>query len=233
LPRRRACRVKTLSAAGWVNVYAYFSDVRIWPRGLPLPAVNQPVPQFDSLPTADADCPIQQGLADDNPDVDAIFRLVLPLPVRFRADRRLALAGGAWSPFNSQNTSWHRVAFPLLYLPATCTFRLTDIWRGLVALRIARENGWSLLFHEATVWQERNEHDLMKDFAGEVPGYLHNGRLAAALDALTLTPGAAALGTNLRACYRRLVELELVEPRELELLEAWLADLSALGVPCA
>jgi hypothetical protein len=233
LPRRRTCRVKTLSVSGWVNVYAYFAEVRIWPRGLPLPVVNEPVPAYDSLPTTDADCPIQQGLADDNPDVDAIYRLVLPLPVRFRTDRRLALAGGTWSPFNSQNTSWHRDAFPLLYLPATCTFRLTDIWRGLVALRVARDNGWSLLFHEPTVWQERNEHDLMSDFAGEVPGYLHNARLAAALDELELAPGTAALGANLRTCYRRLVELELVAARELELLEAWLGDLHALGIPCA
>jgi hypothetical protein len=233
LPRRRSCRVKTLGAPGWVNIYAYFTDVRIWPRGLPLTEVNEPVPAYDTLPTALADCPIQQGLANDNPDVDAIYRLVLPLPVRFRTDRRLALGGKSWSPFNSQNTSWHREAFPLLYLPATCTFRLTDIWRGLVALRIARESGWSLLVHEPTVWQDRNEHDLMKDFAGEIPGYLHSGRLATALDELALAPGAAALAANLRTCYRRLVELELVQPEELDLLEAWLGDLRGLGVPCA
>ena len=40
----------------------------------------------------EVDCPIQQGLANANPDVDAIYRLVLPLPQDFRGDRRVALA---------------------------------------------------------------------------------------------------------------------------------------------
>ena len=31
----------------------------------------------------ESDCPIQQGLADRNPDVDAIYRLILPLPFSF------------------------------------------------------------------------------------------------------------------------------------------------------
>jgi hypothetical protein len=33
------------------------------------------------------------------------------------------------------------------------------------------ENGWHILFHGATVRQERNDHDLMRDFADEIPGY--------------------------------------------------------------
>src|SRR5438270_335676 len=75
-------------------------------------------------------CPIQQGLADENPDVDAIYRLAFPLPLTFRTDRRIALGGSAWCPFNSQNTTWTREAFPLLYLPSYCSFRMTDIWRS-------------------------------------------------------------------------------------------------------
>ena len=55
--------------------------------------------------------------------------------------------------------------YPLLYLPAYCSFRMTDIWRSFVAQRIAWENGWRLLFHGPTMEQERNVHDLMKDFA--------------------------------------------------------------------
>ena len=47
---------------------------------------------------------------------------------------------------------------------------MTDIWRSFVAQRIAWTNNWSVLFDEPTVWQERNEHDLMRDFRDEVPG---------------------------------------------------------------
>ena len=62
---------------------------------------------------------------------------------------------------------------------------MTDIWRSFVAQRIAWANNWSILFHEPTVWQERNDHSLMRDFKDEVPGYLHNRRIGEVLDRLT------------------------------------------------
>lgn len=209
----------------WVNVYRYFSDALIWPRGLPLDEVQTEPPAFEGVAKAEADCPIQQGLADDNPDVDAIYRLILPLPLTFRADRRIALGKGAWCPFNSQNTAFWREAFPLLYLPAYCSFRMTDIWRSFVAQRIAWENGWSILFHEPTVYQFRNDHSLMKDFADEVPGYLHNRKIGEVLNGLTLKSGAQNVSANLRVCYEELVGAGILEERELPLVDAWLADL--------
>jgi hypothetical protein len=140
-------------------------------------------------------------------------------------------AGHSWCPFNSQNTSWWPQAYPLLYLPAHCSFRMTDIWRSFVAQRIAWANDWGILFHEPTVWQDRNEHNLMRDFADEVPGYLHNREMGAALAALELKPGVEHLGDNLRSCYETLVRRGWVGEAELPLLEAWLADLSAIGLP--
>ena len=67
------------------------------------------------------------------------------------ATARSRWAADTWCPFNSQNTAWWRDAVPLLYLPAYCSFRMTDIWRSFVAQRIAWENGWRLLFHEPTI----------------------------------------------------------------------------------
>jgi hypothetical protein len=214
-----------LSDGGWANLYRYFTDAAIWPRGLPLDAVHAALPAYESLAVQTRDCPIQQGLADENPDVDAIYRLLLPLPQRFRRDRRLALGPGAWCPFNSQNTLWWRDAFPLMYLPAFCSFRMTDIWRSFVAQRIAAENGWWILFHEPTVWQERNEHNLMRDFTDEVSGYLHNRAIGHALAALSLRAGRDHLGDNLRRCYDALITLGVVGEEERGLLDAWLNDL--------
>lgn len=225
-PRQRPQQVKTVRAAGWTNLYGYFSDALIWPRGLPLAAVNAARTPYAALPTATVDCPIQQGLADANPDVDAIYRLLLPLPQDFRGDRRVALGPGSWCPFNSQNTAWWPDAFALLYLPAYCSFRMTDIWRSFVAQRIAAANDWHILFHEPTVRQERNEHNLMRDFADEVPGYLHNGAIREALEATTVARGVDAIPENLRRCYRVLVDLGVIAAAELSLLEAWLADLA-------
>jgi hypothetical protein len=224
--RRRRQTVSTLRRAGCANVYKYFTESYAWPRGLPLDAVRDPLPPFEDLPIEDRDCPIQQGLVDGNPDVDAIYRLVLPLPIVFRKDRRLALGTGAWCPVNSQNTSWWRDAFPLLYLPAYCSMRMTDIWRGLIAQRIAWENGWSVLHHESTVTQQRNEHDLMADFEAEIPGYRNNRWMVETLGALTLTRN---IPQNLRTCYGSLVRLGLIDAKELPLLEAWLEDLDAVN----
>jgi hypothetical protein len=85
-----------------------------------------------------------------------------------------------------------------------------------------------VLFHEATVWQERNEHDLMRDFADEVPGYLHNRAIAARLHSLDLPAGVDHLGRNLRACYAALIGLGVIGGDELALLDAWLSDLHRL-----
>jgi hypothetical protein len=174
-------------------------------------------------------CPIQQGLADENPDVDAVYRLLMPLPVVFRKGVRVALGSGSWCPFNSQNTVFWSDAFPLLYLPSYCSFRMTDIWRSFVAQRIAWENGWHILFRDATVTQLRNDHSLMKDFADEVPGYLHNRKIADTLAALSLKRGVDAIPRNLRAAYAALIDLGVIGTPEMPLLEAWLADLRRLG----
>jgi len=228
LSRQREQHVQTLQNAGWVNVYSYFTEQHIWPRGLPLDAVQSPSRQWNSLPTERVECPIQQGLADENPDVDAIYRLTSSLPQNFSKDRRLALHSGSWCPFNSQNTTWWPDAYKLMYLPAHCSFRMTDIWRSFVAQRIAWMNGWSVLFHEPTVWQERNQHDLMHDFKQEIPGYLHNRSICEALADLNLAPGIDNLSDNLRICYEKLVSMAMIAEQELLLLDAWLSDLEQI-----
>ena len=211
---------------GWTNVYAHFSKTSVWPRGFPLEFLknNQEIAGINGQ----YDCPIQQGLANDNPDVDAVFRLVGKLPIDFDPQPSLVLLKNSWCPFNSQNTRWYRKAFPLLYLPSFCSFRMTDIWRSFVAQRISWECNWGILFHEATVRQERNEHNLLKDFEDEIPGYLNNARIAKALESLTLKPGEVSLYDNLITCYQQLVELGVVDSQELPLVQAWIQDCQEL-----
>lgn len=224
--RPRRLQVRTARGAGWTNIYKHFTDALIWPRGLPLDAVHAKMTEYDELPLEDVDCPIQQGLADDNPDVDAIYRMLLPLPVRFRGDRSVACASGSWSPFNSQNTAWWPEAFPLMYLPAYCTLRATDIWRSLIALAVAWANGWAVLFHEPSVWQERNEHNLMRDFRDEVPVYLHNRDIGRILGELELPPGTGNIPASMLRCYEALVGASIIDKQEIPLLKTWLADVS-------
>ncbi|MBX2973396.1 MAG: DUF288 domain-containing protein [Flavobacteriales bacterium] len=226
--RSRKHATASFQGTGWVNLYRYFSSEAIWPRGFPLEHLQDALP---AVPTsATKDCPIQQGLADENPDVDAIYRLAGKLPLDFeQREHPVSLGKGAWCPFNSQNTTWFKEAFPLMYLPSHCSFRMTDIWRSYVAVRICWENGWDVLFHNATVWQERNAHDLMKDFADELIGYQHNKAITQRLQALPLKPGTQHIAANMLACYKEFIAMGLVGEQELPLIEAWNADMAKLA----
>lgn len=225
--RKREQQASAFRGSGWVNLYRYFSDEPIWPRGFPLENLQEPML---AVPAASMrNCTIQQGLADENPDVDAIYRLTGKLPLDFdQREQPVSLGNGAWCPFNSQNTTWFHEAFELLYLPSYCSFRMTDIWRSYVAVRICWENGWDVLFHNATVWQERNAHNLMKDFADEVIGYQNNKAICEKLQALPLRPGVEHIGANMLACYKEFIAMGLVGKEELPLIEAWQKDLAAL-----
>lgn len=226
--KTREVKSHVFENAGWVNVYHYFTKNMIWPRGFPLEELQNKQIELSTLKNTSINCPIQQGLADENPDVDAVYRLTYPLPMNFEIKNKLALGKNAWSPFNSQNTYWFKEAFPLMYLPSFCSFRMTDIWRSYVAQRIAWECGWSILYHEPTVWQERNAHNLMKDFEDEIPGYSNNFNICKELQALTLKSGQENICDNLITCYQKLIDINVIGKEEMGLLKAWISDISKL-----
>ena len=76
--------------------------------------------------------------------------------------------------------------------------------------------------------QERNVHDLMRDFEDEVPGYLNNSRLCEAIEGLTPPGGADVISANMRLCYEKLVDMSLVDSKELDLVDAWFEDLAQI-----
>jgi hypothetical protein len=225
-PRERTQSARTIADTGWTNVYRYFSNTKIWPRGFALDKLLAPVPALGAPEVSI--CPIQQGLADDNPDVDAIFRLTHTLPIQFDCFDNVGLRTNAICPFNSQNTTWFQEAFPLLYLPSYCSFRMTDIWRSFVAQRILWTCDWTLLFHNSTVRQDRNDHSLIHDFEDEISGYLNNHKIMDSLSAIKLQSGVEAIHDNLFVCYEKLVEMNLIDAKELVLLAAWISDLKEI-----
>lgn len=228
--RQLAVATKSVTGCGWTNVYSLFTENNIWPRGFPLQEIQNiqsHVVASDAI--LERHCPVQQGLANDNPDVDAVYRMTQKLPVIFEKKGSYYLEKGSWSPFNSQNTSWFTEAFPLLYLPSYCTFRMTDIWRSFIAQRIMWECDWGLLYHGATVCQERNEHRLINDFEQEMPGYLQNDKIKTLLENLSLKRGVSHIGENMMRCYESLVRNKIIsDARELDLLQAWLDDLEVI-----
>ena len=213
----------------WVNVFRLFTEETIWPRGFPLDLVcdASSYSHDPAAPSEHMEAPIQQGLADSAPDVDALWRLLMGRPLMFDPRPSIWLTPGSWCPFNSQSTWWWPSAYPLMYLPAHASSRMTDIWRSFVAQRCLWELGYGLVFHAPEVVQERNPHDLMTDFEDEVPGYLFNRRITDVLAALRLRPGQGAAGDNLFRCYEALVAGGYLPEEELKGVKAWLADLQS------
>jgi hypothetical protein len=210
-------------SCAWFNVYSRFTGTKIWPRGFPLQCLKTSTVHERKSSLGTASGWIVQGLANGNPDVDAVFRLTQALPVNFEAQDAVMLGVGVWCPFNSQNTIFRREAFPLLYLPSNCSFRMTDIWRSFVAQRCLWETGEGVVFQSATVYQERNEHDLLRDFADEIPGYLLNDRIRCALEKCSIDK--RDMLSSLSLCYERLVREDLMPKSELSIVAAWCAQL--------
>ena len=223
--KKKITKQKTyvLKKAGWVNIYKYFTKKHIWPRGFALEELNTTLSK--RLKLSNVICPIQQGLADKNPDVDAIYRLTSLLPIKFNSSKNISLGNGSICPFNSQNTGWLREAYPLMYLPSYCSFRMTDIWRSFIAQRVAWTCGWNILFHSSTVTQERNEHNLIHDLEEEVSGYVNNFKIMKSLIKLKLKPGVKNIKHNMILCYKELIIMNLIDKKELKLLNAWFLDL--------
>lgn len=215
----------------WVNVYSLFSDKRIWPRGFPLDCIadsfTMPIKVSEKPETVSS--PIQQGLADNSPDVDAVWRLVLDQPFEFETGKSIMLPEGVWCPFNSQSTWWWPEAYPLMYLPSYCSFRMTDIWRSFIAQRCLWELDYGIVFHAPEVFQERNEHNLMRDFEDEIPGYTRNKKIVEVLEGLILGKGHENVENNLLKSYESLVKTDFFPEEEIVLVETWLEDLGRVS----
>jgi hypothetical protein len=208
-----------LSQASFVNIYSYFTDKQVWPRGIPLRYIlDNETPQL-SL-GHNLKIGVWQYLADGDPDVDAIYRLTNNTPIYFNWRDPLVLDKNTCCPFNSQNTYFSKEAFPLLYLPSTVTFRFTDILRGLVAQPILWAANYHVGFGGATVLQKRNPHDYLKDFELEIPCYLQSEKVLEI--AITATSARKSISDNLSSVYRALVEEDIVSIVELKSLDCWL-----------
>lgn len=228
IPRKKLVTVKKMQGDGWVNIYEYFSDMHVWPRGFTLQGILQEPLKVNETGIS-TPCVIQQALVDGDPDVDAIYRLTDGKGIVFKKMSPICIHGAQRCPFNSQNTTWWPEAWVFLYLPSFCNFRLTDIWRSFVAQSYLLRNGFAISFHASDIWQYRNPHDLLKDFQDEVPGYLHNAEIMELLDSIPCDEGQDAF---LRKSYGSLAKTGLIGQQEKRLVEAWINDVNSLKIGC-
>lgn len=204
----------------FINAYSFFTKELIWPRGFPLDEI-----QADSVrsikKTKKSEVGVWQGLADKEPDVDAIFRLIFDKYISFEHHPPFILPKNVYCPFNSQNTFWAHIAFPYLYLPSEVGFRFTDILRGYIAQRLFWTDNLHLGFTKATVYQERNQHNLLSDFSDELDCYMNIKPIVNMLDSLILDDEPTR---NLELVYNELTRQGFVPAEEKKRLLAWMSD---------
>ena len=208
-----------------VNILKHFTPTPIWPRGLPLDLITDTSPLTITPNQGSNNIAVMQWLANGNPDVDAIYRLThAEIDVVFSVRPPVELDSGVFTPCNSQNTLWSPKAFPLMYLPSFVDMRLTDILRGYIAQKCLWAIGARLGYGTATVAQNRNQHDLMKDFAGECTTYLSSNKILATLSGLDIK-GINASDAMVQ-CYKSLYKIGVVSYEETVLLDKWLSIVS-------
>ena len=216
---------KNLEHDGFINIYKYFTDKTVWPRGLPLNKILE-TPRVQEN-KKECRVGVWQHLADKDTDVDAIYRLTSNQHIYFDQNEPLVLSTGTVSPFNCQSTTFQKDVYVLMYLPTSITPRASDIVRSLIAQPIMWQHGYLTGFTPPTVTQERNPHDYLKDFENEILIYLH------AEDIFRITKNSlrdgASMSENLREAYQALINKELVPKKEMVVLEAWIKDIERIA----
>lgn len=156
----------------WVNIYKNYSKLLVWPRGYPISLINENQTNI-TVNKRNITWGVLQFLADYDPDVDAIYRMVVNKEVNFEKNKSFLLAKGSFCPFNSQATLWLKPFFPLMFFPLSVPDRVTDILRGYIALVSLWRMNSTLAFHSPIVYQRRNFHNLLDDFKLESQLYLN------------------------------------------------------------
>ncbi|MGE0206508.1 MAG: STELLO glycosyltransferase family protein [Candidatus Babeliales bacterium] len=215
------------STTGLVNVYSHFGQPSVWPRGYPLHAIL--APNNAIIQAMQNFIPIQQGLINGDTDVDAIFRLTRDeKDLAFDAIKEpLALAKNTLCPFNTQNTVFYQKAFWGLLIPITVSFRVCDIWRGYWVQRLLWDLDAQLCFTRPTTYQDRNAHNIFKDFLDEQDLYTKAEDFASFLRSWQCSE--PTFKEHIEKLMQDMIQAKFFKAQEAELLAAWLYDLEQCG----
>jgi hypothetical protein len=216
--------LEATSRTGWFDVGALLDPVAPH-RGFPHAKASSPI----FSPVIDARIGVLAGICLGDPDISAVTRIAVA-PTVHRVSEVL-LTGvvtdprKTWTVFNSQNTTFIRELAPC-FLMVPRFGRYDDIFASLVAQRVMREKNLYVRFDQPFVWQQRNQHDLLKDLRAEMWGQEHILEFAGFLDAAALEASRPVIDMvdyiyGMFGAYREMYEnAGSIE----ELSRAWIAD---------
>lgn len=139
---------------------------QLWHRGYPLQLL--PKRDYSRVSQRRMFVDVQADFWNGDPDIDAICRME-HAPVCDFDPRCFPIAANKPAPFNSQNTflSAHCLRDYFLF---PFIGRMDDIW----AAYYLQARGKRVAFGRASVFQDRNVHDLVRDMRQEYLGYENN-----------------------------------------------------------
>lgn len=218
----------------YYNLYPQLSGVESsWPRGFPLNKIKKTETKNRLLKKKFLDMTnvtIIQSLANNDPDVDAIYRLTQKLPFGFYTysrKRLYVIPRGTVMPYNAQATLHYYFSFLFMLLPCTVHGRVSDIWRSYITQYIMKHTSYRIGFSSPWVEQYRNKHDYMKDFNSEIPLYEQASAFTEVLD--SWKPKSESIVERLLEVYILLFKNGFLQRKDVELAKHWIQDLIEIG----
>lgn len=170
---------------------------QIWHRGYPIELLSDRL-HVRHVGQRQRKILVQADLWNGDPDIDAVVRLVLRPHVTFAA-KMTPFSSDKLCPFNSQNTFLAREAIPYYGMVAHVG-RIEDIWASYI---LQYHLPGSVVYSKASVFQDRNEHDIVRNLEDEMVGYKQNYSFVLGLDRyMKLLPKVSVEAMNE---YRRII----------------------------
>ena len=205
-----------------------------WPRGLPPDDVKETKCSNTSVKNTKLysnKIAVLQSLADYQPDVDAIFRITMPVPMWFdrkQETRPLIVPDGVFTPYNAQATLHFKAGFWGLYLPISVTGRVSDIWRSYIAKRLFWDAGLKMGFlPRPLVVQDRNVHSNIADLEAERDLYMKSKHLVEFLG--EWEGKGKTMVERIEELWIEMYERTYIEYDDVILLQLWLQSLIDIG----
>ncbi|HEX4007769.1 MAG TPA: hypothetical protein VHX60_16465 [Acidobacteriaceae bacterium] len=142
---------------------------QLWHRGYPLQLL--PKRDYSKKSRRKISVDVQADFWNGDPDIDAVCRMEHAPECDFDA-AAFPMGANKMGPFNSQNTFMSGKCLKDYFLYPHVG-RMDDIW----AAYYVQARGYGVAWAKASVYQERNVHDLVRDMQQEYCGYENNLKL--------------------------------------------------------
>ena len=186
--------IKKVEPAHWHNYLKTASGptIEMYPRGFPGPFLwqNATAVRKEVKPISPKEIGLYQGISLGDPDIDGRTRLLYPkhLPVKSVREKNYCLRG-VWSPYNTQNTVYAKILFPLALMWPFAE-RMDDIFHSFVLQKFLFNNGMYAHIGDAMNLQDRGLRSartnvFKDDFLKEMEGYAHGHEVWAEINKIT------------------------------------------------